>query len=45
LGTVVMLAASIAFFSMIGMRSFPYISLINLVPVAFFTLYWVARKS
>jgi dolichyl-phosphate-mannose--protein O-mannosyl transferase len=45
LGTVIMLAASVAFFSLIGMRSFPYISLINLLPVAFFTLYWMARRT
>jgi hypothetical protein len=45
LGTVVMLVASIAFFASIGMNRFPYFALINLLPVAFFTAYWLARKS
>lgn len=45
LGTVVMLIATIAFFSSIGMNRFPYFGLINLAPVAFFTVYWLARKS
>ena len=45
LGTVVMVLATIAFFSSIGMNRFPYFALINLVPVAFFTVYWLARKS
>jgi hypothetical protein len=28
-----------------GMHFLTYISLINLVPVAFFTVHWLARKS
>jgi hypothetical protein len=35
----------IVFFFSIGMNRFPYIGLINLVPVAFFTVCWLARRS
>lgn len=45
LGTVVMVAATVVFFSMIGMHEFPYIALINLVPVAFFAVYWAASRT
>jgi hypothetical protein len=45
LGTMVMLAGTIAFFSSIGMHRFPWFALINLVPVALFTTYWLARRS
>jgi len=45
LGTVVVLVASIAFFASIGLNRFPYFGLINLVPVAFFTASWLARRS
>ena len=44
-GTVVMAAGTIAFFSTIGMRTFPTIALLNLVPVAFFAVYWSYRKA
>jgi hypothetical protein len=45
LGTMVMLAGTIAFLSWIRMPTFPIFSLINLVPVACFTVYWLARRS
>jgi hypothetical protein len=45
LGTVVMLAASIMFFGFIGLRNFSYFALINLVPVALFSVYWLARRK
>jgi hypothetical protein len=39
-GTVVMLLSTAAFFANAGFRSFPFIALINLAPVACFAAYW-----
>jgi hypothetical protein len=41
IGTVVLLAATVAFFSIIGLRTFPWIALLNVIPVLCFTLSWV----
>ena len=43
-GTAVMAAGTVAFFGFIGFRGFPYIALLNLLPVAFFAVYWLARR-
>jgi hypothetical protein len=40
IGMALMLAASVAFFGLIGMNRFPWFALVNLVPVALFAAYW-----
>jgi len=44
LGGLILLVATVAFFGGIGMHSFPYIALINLLPIALFGVYWIAAK-
>ncbi|HWQ55828.1 MAG TPA: hypothetical protein VN442_19225 [Bryobacteraceae bacterium] len=40
LGTAILAAGTVAFFASIGVRSFPKIALVNLVPMACFAIYW-----
>ncbi len=40
LGTAVMVASTVAFFSVIGMNRFPWVALLNAAPLPFFILYW-----
>lgn len=45
-GMVLMVAASIALFSLIGMNRFPWFALVNLIPLALFAAYWsLARRT
>ena len=43
LGSAVMLAGTVAFFAGIGVGEFPWIALINLVPVGCFGVYWLSE--
>jgi hypothetical protein len=45
LGALITVAATASFFAWIGYRGTLVLPLINLVPIAFFSLYWLARKS
>jgi len=45
LGAVVMLVATVAFFAGIHPNTFPWIALINLLPIGCFGLYWLAGKK
>ena len=40
LGTLVMVASTVAFFSLIGMNRFPWVALVNVAPLPFFCIYW-----
>ncbi len=39
-GTLLMAASTVAFFSVIGMNRFPWVALLNTLPLPFFLLYW-----
>jgi hypothetical protein len=43
LGAVVMTIGTLAFFAAIGFHTLPVIALYNLVPIACFSVYWLAR--
>ena len=45
LGTVVTVVSTAAFFLWIGYRGPLTLPLANLIPIAFFTAYWLARRS
>jgi hypothetical protein len=45
MGTVVMAAATIAFFALIGMSRFPWIAMVNLLPVPFLAGYWWLSRA
>lgn len=44
-GAVVLALATCVFFGSIGMRGFPWIAFLNLIPVGCFALYWVAGRA
>ena len=44
LGGLVLVVATVAFFDGIGMHRFPFIALVNLLPVALFFVYRFAEK-
>jgi hypothetical protein len=44
-GALVTVISTIAFFSMIGYRGPVTLPLLNLLPIACFTVYWLARSS
>lgn len=44
LGGLILIVATVAFFGTIGMHRFPFIALINLVPIALFCVSWIAAK-
>ena len=44
-GALITMAATASFFAWIGYRGTLVLPLINLVPVVFFSLYWLARRS
>ncbi len=39
-GAAIMAVATVAFFSVIGMNRFPWIALINAIPLPFLAVYW-----
>lgn len=43
LGSLVLVIATVGFFSGIGLHSFPYIALVNLIPMALFSLRWMVE--
>lgn len=43
-GTLVTLLATAAFFAFIGVRAFPTIALVNLLPLPFFALAWLLSR-
>lgn len=45
LGALVMVIGTTAFFSTIGYRGFPFIALINLLPIGFFSGCWLISYS
>jgi len=45
LGSLVLAIATVGFFGGIGLRSFPYIALLNLIPVVLFSLRWIAEAK
>ena len=45
LGVLITLIGTIAFFSSIGYRGFPYIALLNGVPLIFLGMYWLISVS
>ncbi len=45
LGAAVTVVSTAAFFLWIGYRGPLTLPLVNLIPVAFFTVYWLARRS
>jgi len=45
LGAVVLLVATVAFFAGIHPNTFPWIALINLVPIGCFGIYWLADRK
>jgi hypothetical protein len=42
-GAVVMVIGTLAFFATIGFHTLPVMALYNLVPIACFSVYWLAR--
>lgn len=44
LGVLITLIGTIAFFSSIGYRGFPYIALLNELPFIFLGMYWLIRN-
>jgi hypothetical protein len=44
-GALVMAVGTTAFFGGIGFRGFPWMALINLVPIGCFSIYWLAESS
>lgn len=44
LGAVVTVIGTTAFFAGIGFHTFPFIALINLVPIACFAVYWLTKE-
>ncbi|HEY3440336.1 MAG TPA: hypothetical protein VGK29_06275 [Paludibaculum sp.] len=44
-GAVVLTVSTFAFFGFIGLRSFPWIALLNLIPLACFGVYWLAGRA
>lgn len=44
-GTVVTIVGTVFFFSWIGMKEFPYIALLNLLPIAFVLVSWALRRK
>jgi hypothetical protein len=44
IGSLVLVIATIGFFAGIGFPGFPYIALLNLIPVVLCSLYWMAEK-
>ena len=44
-GALVTVIGTVGFFSSIGCRGFPYIALINLLPVGFFSGHWLISYS
>ncbi len=40
LGSLVTIVGTVAFFSAIGYRGFPFIALLNLLPIGLFGVYW-----
>jgi hypothetical protein len=45
LGAVVTAMGTIAFFAVIGMKGFPYIALLNLLPIACFAVTWLPTPA
>lgn len=45
LGAIVMIMGKVAFFGGIGFRGFPWIALVNLVPIGCFSIAWLAAKK
>jgi hypothetical protein len=43
-GSAVTLVATVAFFAVIGMNRFPYLALLNLVPLPFFAAAWLLSR-
>lgn len=44
LGGLILVIATVTFFGSIGMHHFPFLALINLVPIALFCASWLAAK-
>jgi hypothetical protein len=44
-GAVVMASATVLFFARAGMRGFPWIACVNLLPVVFFAAYWAVART
>ncbi len=44
LGAVVLTVATFAFFGFIGLRGFPWIALLNLIPLLGFGVYWMSMR-
>jgi len=44
-GAAILIVSTIAFFGLIGIRGFPWIALINLIPLVCFALYWAAGHT
>lgn len=45
LGSLVVVIATVGFFGGIGLRGFPYIALVNLIPVVLSSLRWMAEAK
>ncbi|MBA3974880.1 MAG: hypothetical protein C0504_11765 [Candidatus Solibacter sp.] len=46
IGMALVLAASVAFFGLLGLNRFPWFALVNLIPAALFGVYWwLARRT
>jgi hypothetical protein len=43
LGSLVLAIATVGFFGGIGFHGFPFIALLNLIPVVLFSAYWIAE--
>ena len=44
-GALVLTVSTFAFFGFIGLRGFPWIALINLIPLVCFGVYWIAGRG
>ena len=44
-GAVILTLSTFAFFGFIGLRGFPWIALLNLIPLLGFGLYWWAERA
>lgn len=45
LGAVVLTLSTCAFFVFLGFRGFPWIALVNLIPLVCFGVYWAAERA
>jgi hypothetical protein len=43
-GAIALVASTAAFFGLIGLHRFPFIALLNLIPIAAFSLSWFAAR-